>query len=507
MPAPQPIVTRIAPYAPDLPDYLAGGTDTALNVISKTPTSYGPMSSPAVYSNAINKRCQGAYFGLDAAGNVDGFAGDANDLYNLTAGSGSWTQISKSSGVYNLVSDGIWQFTRFANRIIATDFSDPIQSFTVGSSSTFTDLSASAPKARYVALVKSFLVVANTNDPVSGNDPQRVWWSANGDPTNWPTPGTALAAQFQSSWNGLYGDGGWIQGLVGNLGNADAAVFMEHAIWRMVFNGGPDVFDFFPAEGVRGTPAPGSIAQNGAVVYYLGEDGFYVFDGAVSMPIGANKVDKTFYNDLNQSYFNRITSAIDPINRLYIISYPSKSSGDGTPDTFLMYNWITNNWSKAMVKCELMGRALSFGFTLDQLYTKLGYTIDGLPFTLDSRVWTGGSLLLATFDSTHRTNFFTGNFLQATIDSSEIQPFPGQVARIFNTRPIVDGGAPTVAIATRNRQVDLPIYNSPVAINSIGTAPQRAVGRYLRSETVIPAGATWSHFSGVELDAAPAGYR
>lgn len=507
MPATQPILTRIAPYAPDLPDYMAGGSNKALNVIPKTPTSYGPLSSPAVYSNALTKRCQGAYFGLDASGNVDGFAGDANDLYNLTAGSGNWTQISKTAGVYSVAADERWNFTRFGNRIIATDFADNIQSFLVGTDTKFSDLSANAPKARYVTVVKSFLVAANTNDAVSGNDPQRVWWSANGDPTNWPTPGTAQAAQFQSDWQPLYGDGGWIQGIVGNLGNADAAVFMEHAIWRMVFNGGPDIFDFFPAEGVRGTPAPGSIAQNGAVVYYLGEDGFYVFDGAVSMPIGVNKVDKTFYNDLNQSYFHRITSAIDPINRLYIVSYPSKSSGDGTPDTFLIYNWALNQWSTGSINAEIITRALSFGFTLDQLYTKLGYTVDGLPFGLDSRVWTGGSLLLATFDTSHRLNFFTGSNLQATIDSSEIQPFPGQVARVFNARPIVDGGIPTVSIATRNRQVDTANFNGAIALNAIGTTPQRAVGRYIKTETVIPAMATWNHFSGVELDAAPAGYR
>lgn len=507
MPATQPIVTRIAEYEPDLPEYMSGGSGQVLGCIPKTPTSYGPLASPTVYSNALAATCQGAYFGLDTSGDVNGFAGDIHNLYQLTSSNGTWTQISKTANAYSCPTDGQWKFCVFGPTVIATDFNDNVQNFVLGSSSTFTDLSAMAPKARYCATVKSWLFLANTNDPVSGNAPQRVWWSSNGDPTTWPTPGSAQAAQVQSDYQDIVGEGGWIQGIVGNLGNADAAVFMEHAIWRIVWSGGPEVFDFYPAEGVRGTPAPGSIAQNGATVFYLGEDGFYNFDGANSVPIGANKVDKTFYANLNQSYINRITSAIDPINRLYVVSYPSMNSANGTPDTLLIYNWILNKWSTASCNAEIICRALSFGFTLDQLYTKLGYTIDGLPFGLDSRVWTGGALLLASFDTGHKLNFFTGPFMQATIDSSETQPFPGQLARIFNTRPITDGGLPTVSIGTRNRQVDNVTFNTPVGLSPIGTAPQRAVGRYIKSETVIPAGSTWTHFSGVELDAGPAGYR
>lgn len=503
----KPLIIPVVEYTPDLPDYHSDGSATVLNVIPRTPKSYGPMSGPAVFSNALtNGRCQGSFFGLDPTGNVVGFAGDAKDLYELTASSSNWSVVSKAAGGYSCPLDEMWHFAIFGQRVIATDFGDNIQSFLLGVDTKFSDLSATAPKARYCAAVKSWMMVANTSDPTNGNQPQRVWWSANGDPTNWPTPGTANAAQFQSDYQDLYGDGGWIQGLIGNLGTADAAVFMEHAIWRIVYSGGAGIFDFFPAEGVRGTPAPGSIAQNGAVVYYLGEDGFYVFDGSNSLPIGANKVDKTFYSELDQSYYSRISSTIDPINKLYIISYPTNGSA-GVCDTLLLYNWQLNRWSKAKVNLETIVRTLSFGYTLDELYTILGYNIDGLPFGLDSRAWTGGTIQLGGFDTNHRLNFFTGGTLQGTVDTSEIQPFDGQLARIINARAAINGGTPTVAIGTRNRQVDSVTYGAAIPINSIGTSPQRAVGRYIRAELVMPAGQTWTHCSGVELEATQAGYR
>jgi hypothetical protein len=129
-------------------------------------------------------------------------------------------------------------------------------------------------------------VVGNTTDGTFGPQPQRVWWPAIDDPTNWPTPGTSAAAAVQSDYQDLVGDAGWVQGIVGNLGTADGAVFQERAVIRMQYVGPPAIFAFSTAEGVRGTPAPGSLVQVGNLVYYLGEDGFYVFDGSQSMPIG-----------------------------------------------------------------------------------------------------------------------------------------------------------------------------------------------------------------------------
>jgi hypothetical protein len=502
-----PITLPVAEWAPDLPAFQEGASVNVRNVVPRTPLSYGPLSSPAPYSSALNKRCQGAYAALDSAGNVYAFAGDANDLYQLSPGSASWVAKSKSAGAYSCTADQRWSMTLFGPRVIASDFTDPIQALMIGAGGNFADLAASAPKARYVAAVKSWLVAANTYDPTNGAETQRVWWSANNDPTNWPTPGTASAAQFQSDYVDLLGDGGLIQGIVGNLGTADGAVFMERAIWRMVYAGPPATFDFAPAEGVRGTPAPSSIVQLGSLVYYLGEDGFYAFDGTASQPIGVNKVDKTFFADLDQSNMHRIVGAVDPINKLVFWAYPGQGNSGGNPNHLLIYNWALARWSIADVGCEWLVRALSFGYTLDQLYTVLGYTLDNLPFALDSRVWTGGNVLLGLFDSAHKLNFFTGTALAPTVDTAEVQPFPGQRTFWRNARPLVDGGTPLVAIGKRERVTDAVAYAPPVAMGALGTCPQKGSARYVRAEVTLPAGAAFTHIQGVELEATPAGWR
>lgn len=579
----------VAEFAPDMPEFHPKFSQNVLNVIARTPESYGPFPSMAAFSSALGSRCQGAYACLDNSGDVYVFAGDATDLFELTASSATFANVSKSSGGYGIAATERWNLTLFGQRVIAADFADPLQAFLLGTSSAFADLAYGgitaltltggsgytngtyalsptstgggtgfagtvtvsggaltsysitnpgelygsstsipipagagsgnsgaiaptiatvAPKARYIANVKNFLCAGNTWDPVNGAQPQCVWWSALNDPTNWPTPGTVTAAEYQSDYNNLYGDGGWIQGVVGNLGTADGAVLMEHAVWRMLYVGPPAVFDFFPAQGVKGCPAPGSIVQLGNLVYYLGEDGFYAFDGTNVTPIGANRVDKWFFSNLDQSNISRVVGTVDPINKQIIWAAPFlMDATGGAPSRLVCYNWQLDRWTMAEVTLETVLRALTFGYTLDQLYTVLGYTIDTLPAPLDSRLWTGGQIALAAFDTTHKLNFFTGPNLAPTVDLGELQLFPGKVSVVKNARPLVDGGTPTVSIGTRNRTVDQASFNAGTAMNAIGTCPQRATGRYVRGRITLPAGSSFSHIQGCEVEATAAGAR
>ncbi len=502
----KPIVLPVGPWLPDQPSLNNDGSTNVRNVIARSSKSYGPSGGPAIYSSALNKRCQGANAFLDASGNVQMIAGDVNDLYNLVPGSTNWNVISKSAGAYAVPTDNFWNYAYFNGIVIATDFVDPMQAFTLGVSSAFADLSSAAPKARYCAVVKGFLAVGNTYDSVNGNQAQRVWWSAAGDPTNWPTPGTASAAEYQSSYTDLFGPGGWVQGIVGNLGYADGAVFQEHAVWRMNYAGPPDVFEFLPAENIRGTPAPGSIVQAGNLVYYLGEDGFYAFDGMLSRPIGADRFDKYFFSDLDQFNINRVIGTVDPINRNILWAYPGAGNVNGTPNHILCYNWIYDRATILDLSTECIARILSIGYTLDGL-DNTGFNLDTLPASLDSRVWTGGSLLLGLFDTNHKLNFMTGSNLAPTVTTAEKEVAPGMRLRVSNARPLVDGGIPSVSIGHRERLQDSVAYTSPSALNSMGTCPTRTSGRYLRAQITLPAGSSFTHIQGVEVSGDLAGSR
>lgn len=579
------IPMQVAEYTPDMPEFNNPGSSNIRNCIPRTPVSYGPFQDLSIYGGALTAQCQGAVSVTDTIGNSYTFAGDATDLYEYTSSSTTPSTVSNGTHPYTISPEDTWNFDLMGQTVVATDYSNAIQSFVLGTSSNFADLANGAivslaltagsgytngtyalsvsgagsgsgfagtvtvsggaltssaitnngklypqsatiaipggagggsggaitptiatiaPQAKYLAVVKNFLMVANTTDLVSGNQVQRVWWSALNDPTNWPTPGTATAAEFQSSFNDLFGNFGPITGVVGALGTADCAIFFERAIWRGVYAGPPVVFDFFPCETIKGTSAPNSIVKRGLLVDYLGEDGFYTFDGTNSKPIGANKVDKTFLADLDHSHLNNVIGCADPVNRMTYWAYPGSGNSGGIPNRILAYNWILDRFSiiDQPNGIEFMFRSLSFGVTLD---TMPGGALNNIPFPLDSNIWVGGVITLAGFNSAHKLSYFNGSTLSPTIETSEQTPFDPFLAHISDVRPLVDGGTPMVSISYRNRLIDTETTTTPQGMNSIGTCPQIATGRYVKSTTTLTAGSTWQHFQGVEIYASGVG--
>lgn len=495
----------IGSFEPDSPDYQDDGTDLALNVLPRTASSYGPMPSLQTYSGALTARAQGSMFARAADGTANGFAGDATKLYRLTAASTSWADVSQVGG-YTTNPEEKWSFAWFGETMIATNFTDPIQEFTVGTSAAFADLAAAAPNARHCATVREWVMVANTFDGTDGAQPQRIWWHAIGDPTNWPTPGSVTAAQLQSDYQNLPGDGGWIQGLAPSLSACDVAILQEHRVFRGSYVGPPNIFVFQTAEGARGCPAPGSIVTLGPVCYYLGEDGFYAFDGAQSFPIGFGKVDRYFLSRVDASNLFRVTATADPINRIIYWSYPGPQSDNGTPNYILAYSIPTQRWTEIAVETEILCQSASFGYTLDQL-DPFG-TLETLPFSLDSRVWTGtGRPLLAAFNPSHKQGIFSGSNMAATMDSPEIQFKPNARTVICGVRPIIDVASATVACGTRSTLDAAVVYGSAVAQDVTGNCPQRSEGRFHRLRMAVPAAAEWSQAQGFEPVLRGGGYR
>ena len=501
----------IGEWLPDQPEFQNPGAGTITNVYPRTQQSYGPVQGLSSILTALTARCQGAKGLRDSSGNGFVFAGDATKLYNAGSGASSWSNVSGAT--YAIGADEFWNFAQFGDNVIASNIDDGAQSFTLNSSVTFGALSASAPKWRYAAVARDFLLTGNINDTTSNGDglrPQRVWWPAIGDPTNWPAPGSSSAVQVQSDFQDIAGDQGWLTGIVPNLGPVDWAIFFERAVFRAMYVGAPDIIGFYPAHGLRGCVAPGSIAQTEAGAIYLGPDDFYLFDGQNSVGIGYGKIAKTFYADVNQTYLGRITSTVDPVNKLYWVAYPSGASSDGTCDTILVCAYglssvlgTPGKWAKVTgISTEFLLRAVTFGFTLDTL-DNVSTSIDALQFSLDSRIWAGGGQeLLAAFDTSHTLNYFSGSNLAVTVETSEFEPRPGRRASIIRARPITDGGSPTLAPFVRNRLQDTAAATTASTVNGDGYSFFKdEEGRYHRHRITIPAASALSHIQGVDIGA------
>lgn len=480
----------IGEFRPDLPAFENGGATVALNVVPTT-TSYRPLGRLEAYSAGLTGRCQGAFATRDSNGVVHNFAGDANGLYVLNGQ--SWSDATRSSGgPYATPEEGAWRFAQFGKLVIAMNGVDAPQKWLLGTSSRFEALGGSPPVARVAAVVRDFLVMGR----VSGYA-NRVQWSAIDDAEDWSASATTQADSQDLP------DGGWVQGLVGG---EYGTVLQERSIKRMTYVGAPVIFQFDEIARNRGSVAEGSIAHFDSTIFFLDTDGFYALvDGRQVMPIGDQKVDKTFWRRVNQSHLHRITSAIDPISKLYVLSYPGQDSANGMPNRLLIYNWTSGRWSEGEVEAEIVYRSLSgASHNLDSL-DSVSASLDALGFSLDSRIWAGGVALLSAFDTNHRLALFTGATLPATVETSEVQLFPGRRALVSSVRPVVEGGSPNVRVGTRNRTVDPVAWSAQSDMNPQGECPVRSAGRYHRARLSLGAGETWEHLQGLDFAARPEG--
>jgi hypothetical protein len=483
-------------YTPDLPDYLNPGLLTAKNVLPSG-NSYRQFPGQSIYSDALTAACKGATRARDSSGNSINFAGDASKLYKLV--NSTWTDISKVGG-YVTAADDVWEFTQFGTKVIATNYDDTIQIYDMASSSSFADLGGTPPKARHIAVVRDFVVTANTNDS-DGVLPHRVRWSGLGNEATW-----TISSSTQADYQDLGGPWGWCQKVVGG---EYGVIFQERGIWRMTYVGSPDVFQFDLVESNKGTIAPGSVVKVGNLIGYLGIDDFYIFDGQQSISIGVNKIAETFFSDLDATYLYNIWSAVDPDSQLMYWAYPGVGNTSGRPNKMLIYNYspnATKRWAYAETEVECLFLSAGVGYTLDSL-DSISSSLDSLQFSLDSKVWTGNSNNLSGFNSSHKMVNFTGSALDAVLDTGDFQINEGYRSQVNLMRPVVDGsGTVTVQVGTRNLLSSSISWGSALSVNSIGDVPAKAEARYHRLRTNITGG--FNDAQGIEVvDAQKTGAR
>lgn len=499
------MIIPVGEWLPDLPPVDNPGALTALNCIPLTTRSYGPWKLPATLSsNALDTRPLGAFSSTAYNGSVFTFAGDAEKLYRYSAD--SFSDVSRTAGYatatnyYTSVS-AAWDFEQFNNICLATNYSDEIQAWTLGTSSAFADLASSAPKGKYLATVGDFLVVANTDDSFDGQIPLRLWWSPIGSPGTDDWGNTNLQSDFRTLPSGRQ--------ITGITGGEYGVIFCERSIYRMTYAGPPVIFSIDEIEKDKGCIAPGSIAQKGETRFYLAEDGFQMMRGTQSVPIGAQKIDRDFFNDLDASNIGRIISAIDDVRKLYLVAYPGNGSTSGRPNKILVFNYEIGRWSNVNQQLDFIQSLRGESLTVEALGAIYTATED-IPGSIDSSVFAGGNSYLGMFGSDKMLAAFSGDNAAMTLDTTERNLSGGGRKSTFRkARPMIDTGDVTISIGVRDKPDEGVIFGSATSRNEVtGLCSFKRKGRYHRGRIQTPEGAVWTECYGLaDLEFSDAGLR
>lgn len=465
-------------WLPDQPGVTGAVTD-AKNCYPVA-NGYAPFRSEADYSDAAGADLLITFAGK-FAGATSLFAASATQIYKFDSNDASLDAATTTG--YTAVEG--WDVTQFGSKIILANGQDKLQSWELNSSTYFADLDAAAPTAKFVTVVKDFVVAAN----VPGGDENKVLWSDINDETDW-TPGAASQSDYQ-----VMPDGGDITGLAGG---EYGIVFLERAIYRMSYAGSPFFFQFDAISRSLGCISNGSIAQYGGLTYFLADDGFYVCDGQTTKAIGSEKVNRWFFSNAIPSEIQTGMSAtIDPINKLVIWRF----SGTFGNKYLLIYSIDLGRFSYATTTATSVAYVLTPSSTLEQV-DNYSASIDALTIPLDSRVFAGGQLLFAGV-SGQKIITFSGQPKTAEIVTGDIN-----VGRstITLAKPIVDGGSAEVAVASRDNLYEQVEFGVSVAADAENRISLRSNGEYHRLK-LIPTGDNWVTAVGLEVEVVKQGNR
>jgi hypothetical protein len=485
-------VLSFSEYRPDVSDYQGQYSASVLNVVPRG-DGYGPFFGHVPYSAALASACRGFFYARKNDGTVSIFAGTATKLYNLNNTTGAWTDVSKGAGTYTGPSSSAnWSFAQFNNFVFATQRNDAVQVFDLTSSTEFADLGGSPPQADYVAVVNRFLVLTGLASP----NVYRIQWSGLNATTTW-TSGTN-----QSDYQDL-ADGGFVRGVAGG---ESGTIFQDTAIRRLTYSpGSPYVFGITRIAQDDGLLAPYSlIAASDRILWYSPQGFKMLMPGGYPIPIGREKVDRTFLADWDSANPQLFIGAADPRSGRAYWAYKSTNGATGLFDKIVMYDWILERWSTANLSGEYLASFARPGLTLEQIDSVYGSNIDTIALSSFDTLTTSSFSAAASVNSDHKLGFLNGDSLEAKMDTPE-QGGDGRRIRVRGFRPVSDAATIYGSISTRDTAQASQSYGSEVAVNSVGVCPFNAETRYARGRIRIPAATSWNFAAGIEPDVVPGG--
>lgn len=508
-----PITIPFSDWTPDKPAFrTVESLQVAKNIWPRADGRDRPVNAPQERVGSNNRTPQNTVV-TTWEGTERVFMASATSLWEVVGT--AWSERTRTvGGAYSNASQG-WDFAEFGDRLFASNGVDPLQSLLLtGGAGSFADV-AGAPSFGCLGVVEpGFLMGGDFLHGTDGAAPAGVWWSAIENGTDWPYPLGTSAADAKQSSNQRFPTGGRVMQILGAVGGYSAVIFSERTIRRCQYVGPPAIFAFEEVERSRGLAARMAAVTDGPFAYFLSAEGFFVFDGQSSKPIGAGRVDQFFWREVNRSFLHRVHAVLDPLARNIIWSFPSTRSQDGTCDMALVYNTNASRWrllDSPRLTCSMWGLGGTADASMD---VDLGGDDDLLDSdgSLDSGTSQPTQLALFTQDGAMHT--LSGETLEGIYETAELDLGTSALRQwVSGVIPVVDTPEVRAHVGMRDTQADSPTYSDETGMEPDGVCPATVGGsggvstRYLRVRVRIPQGASWRDASGVEVINGVEGFR
>jgi len=471
------------PFGPEFaPDRMKFASGVSTNIINCIPTndSWGPFPQPNIISAALGTTCLGACYVRKSDGGYRIFAGTATKLYELNQTTFDWDDVTRlAGGDYAATVTERWWFNVFGANLLAGNLNDNMQYIDIDAGTNFALQTGSPPKAKYSWNAGGQMFLGYLD-----GFPTRVASSGIGDATFW-TYGRR-GSDFQD-----FQDGEEVMGGFGAQGGA--ILFQKTKIRAITIMQGDVPWRADVINDARGVLAPYSVAKIGPGSYvYLCQDGF--FKDAAGQPIGIERVDGWFFEQIDRSRMNEVRAMVSPDLQVVLWTMPLSNGSSA----LLGYRWPFNRWFYCNAAITDMAALVTTGLTIDGL-DSVYPTIDDIDVPIDT-LGGGGDPRTAVFDSSNRLCYLTGTPMAATLETPDTQLTPGGRTWLNSVRVIGDTTGGTLKVITSDYHGDSRTVSDAVSMTAAtGKFDFRSSALMHAFRREIPAGTVWTHQTGIDF--------
>jgi len=315
-----------------------------------------------------------------------------------------------------------------------------------------------APVGQITFVANGQVFVCNCSAPsyVAGGN----FWFASGiyDHTAWD----ATNQQTLCAYGQLIDTAGPIT--AGTSLGPNAILFKSNSMYFGTQTGYPLGWDFQAVSKNIGTTCQEAVVSTGSTLYFIGPDDFYAYQGnGLPVPIGQN-VRRWFFNTLNPSYKDKISSFYDQDQRVIYWAFVSNNSLNGEIDTCITYNWTTGSWGRMDTSMQCFVQILNGQITYNGLGDKWEEWKDLPNISYDSSYWINFRITPGYFDESNTLQALAGTSSGATITTnafgddlyySSMQQFkmrfykqPASGHAVWQGRPTLGSGDPSIIAHT-----------------------------------------------------------
>lgn len=189
-----------------------------------------------------------------------------------------------------------------------------------------------------VSDVSRFVFAMGTNDPNASDptvlDPLLIRWADQESVTNWTPAITNQAGSLRLSHGSEI--------ITAMQARQELVVFTDAAVYSLQYLGAPSVWGANLVGDNISIASPNAVALASGVMYWMGVDKFYAYDGRVNTL--SCDLRKYVFNDINLSQSGQIFAGTNEgFNEVWWF-YCSSSNNTNSPDRYIIYNYVENVW-------------------------------------------------------------------------------------------------------------------------------------------------------------------